>query len=282
MGILEPISGDVSVAGLTIHYREVGEGPVVLLIHGWPTSSFLWRKVMPHIGAQCRTIAIDLPGFGGSDKPVDRVYDLPSYIPVLEGFCDALQVGPSLSLAVHDAGGPIGLYWAMNSTRRLDRLAILNTLIYPEISLIERSFLAACRVPGLSSFLATPWSLRQTLRFGVKHPGRLEKEALEAISAPFSDPDSRKALVKTLVDFDPAALASIAEWLKSVDIPVQILRGAEDRILPKMGDTAKRLMADLPQLKEHVFEDCGHFLQEERPDDIGQLLAEFFWASNPG
>ena len=278
MSLPEPKIGSVVVDGLKIQFREVGAGPAVLLVHGWPSSSFLWRGVMPHIGGRCRTIAIDLPGFGGSDKPLDRVYDGPSYVPLLEGFCDALEIGPSLSLAVHDLGGPAGLYWASRSPRQIERLAILNTLIYPELSLMVRAFMAACRTPGVAGVLATPWALRQTLRFGLKRPGRASKEALAAISAPFGDADSRRVLIKTLAELDLAVLSEVAEWVSSREIPVQIVRGAGDRILPEMGKTAQRLLSDLPQARIHTFDDCGHFLQEERPDEVGQMLAEFFAA----
>ncbi|TXD39767.1 alpha/beta fold hydrolase [Lujinxingia vulgaris] len=271
----------VTARGLTIRYRELGQGPPVLLIHGWPTSSFVWRNVMPYIGVSCRAVAIDLPGFGGSDKPLNLTYDMAFYGSVLEEFCDLVGIGPTLSLVVHDIGGPIGLHWAMGSSYRLERLAVLNTLLYPDLSLMVRAFLLACRTPGLSRFLATPWSLRQTLRFGVRNQTCIDQRACDGVCTPYPDRPSRKALMRTLNDLDTDAFSDIVAWLPALNIPVQIIHGAGDRILPKMGQTAARLLRDLPQARLHTFEHCGHFLQEEAPDEVGALLSAFFKQPTP-
>ncbi len=266
-----------TVDDLSIAYREVGDGDPVLFFHGWPSSSLLWRNILPIVaGANRRAIAIDLPGFGDSDKPVDRTYSLDFYAKVIDGFCDALDLGPDLGIVIHDLGGPVALYWAMHTDRRLSHLAILNTLIFPELSWMARSFLGACKTPGLRSVLVTPWSLRRTLRFGVNSPERVAPEAYDGFCAPFPDRASRKALIKTIADPDLASLHDIAAWVTALDIPVQIVRGAKDRILPRMDHTADRILAALPQAQLETFDDCGHFLQEERPQEIGDVLARFF------
>lgn len=271
----------VAARGMNIRYREMGQGPPVLLIHGWPTSSFIWRNVMPPISGTCRAVAIDLPGFGGSDKPLDLTYDMALYASVLEEFCDRLELGPSLSLIVHDIGGPIGLSWAKSSSYRLDRLVVLNTLLYPDLSWMVRAFLLACRTPGVSRALSTPWSLRQTLRFGVRDQASVDQSTCEGICTPFPDRRSRRALMRTLNDFDTSGFSDLVNWLPTLNIPVQILYGAGDRILPKMGTTAARLLRDLPRAQLHTFEHCGHFLQEEVPDQIGALVSAFLSEPNP-
>src|SRR3954466_6795415 len=123
----------VQVDGLTIGYREQGEGPAVLLLHGWPTSSYLWRKIMPPIAQANRVIALDLPGFGGSDKPPEVRYDFGFFEGALDGFLAALGVD-EVAIAVHDLGGPIGVHWALSRRERVTKLALLNTLVYPEFS----------------------------------------------------------------------------------------------------------------------------------------------------
>ena len=74
----------VTVDSLCLHYLECGSGPPVLLLHGWPTSSFLWRNILPAIGATHRAIALDLPGFGQSDKPLDASYSFRFFERILE------------------------------------------------------------------------------------------------------------------------------------------------------------------------------------------------------
>src|SRR5919108_5448946 len=114
-------------------YRELGSGPPVLLIHGWPTSSFLWRDVMPPIARRNRVLAVDLPGFGASDKPTGMTYDFEFFERALDDFLAALDI-QELAIAVHDLGGPLGLHWALHRPDRVTRVALLNTLVYPEFS----------------------------------------------------------------------------------------------------------------------------------------------------
>jgi pimeloyl-ACP methyl ester carboxylesterase len=271
-------AGDVEVEGLRLHYREAGSGRPLLLLHGWPTSSFLYRNVLPHVAAERRAIALDLPGFGRSSKPLDVRYDFDFFARVLEGFLEALGVG-ELGLTVHDLGGPVGLYWASQQPAgRLDRLAILNTLVYPELSWAVRAFVVAGRTPGLRALLASQWGLKTALKLGVADPSRLPDDALEGFQAPFRDRSARRALLKAGTHFTPGGLKAIADWLPTVTLPVRVIYGAKDRILPDIARTVERLSRDMPQTEVTVFDDCGHFLQEERPDDLGSLLASFFAA----
>jgi pimeloyl-ACP methyl ester carboxylesterase len=123
----------LEAGGLTLAYRELGSGSPVLLLHGWPTSSFLWRDVMPPIGAHNRVLALDLPGFGGSDKPLGVRYDFELFERAIDDFLAALDID-EVAIGVHDLGGPIGLHWALHRTERVTRVALLNTLVYPEFS----------------------------------------------------------------------------------------------------------------------------------------------------
>src|SRR5688500_7200989 len=95
----------VNVSGLTLAYRELGSGPPVLLLHGWPTSSFLWRNVMPPIARVNRVVALDLPGFGGSDKPAGARYNFDFFERAIDGFLEQLGID-AVAIASHDLGGP--------------------------------------------------------------------------------------------------------------------------------------------------------------------------------
>ena len=261
--------------GLRLHYVAAGDGEPVVLLHGWPTSSFLWRNVMPEIAKGNRVIALDLPGFGLSDKPLDVSYSFRYFDRVLSDAFDALGL-ESTSLAVHDLGGPVGLYWACQHTERLQRLALLNTLVYPEVSWAVVLFVAACRLPGIRSYVASPAGLRFAMRFGVADRRRLTDEALANVQAPFVSRDARRALLKAGQNLSPKGFKEIAAKLPSLDVPVRVIYGERDRILPDVAKTMHRVQGDLPQTEVTVLADCGHFLQEERPEEIGRLLAEFF------
>ena len=267
----------IDAAGLTLAYRELGSGPPVLLLHGWPTSSYLWRDVMPPIAKRNRVIALDLPGFGASDKPPDGAYDFDFFESAIDGFLAELGVEET-GLAVHDLGGPVGLHWAIGRRSRVTRLALLNTLVYPEFSEAVMMFIRACTEPDLRDQLTSPQGLEAAMRLGVADESLLSDESIAAVQEPFAREQDRVTLAKAGIAIPPEGFAEIAAALPSLEMPVRVVYGERDRILPDIAQTAARLARDLPQAEVTALPDCGHFLQEERGEDVGKLLAEFFSA----
>ena len=265
----------VKVDGLELAYRELGSGPPVLLLHGWPTSSFLWRGVMPPIAEHNRVVALDLPGFGGSDKPLGIRYDFEFFERALDGFLAALDID-AVALAVHDLGGPVGVHWALQNPQRVTKLALLNTLVYPEFSEAVLMFIKACTEPELRAQLTSPQGLEAAMRLGLADETKLTDEALAAVREPFEDEDSRRALADAGIGLEIEGFAEIARGLPSLEVPVRIVYGERDRILPDVAETMARVKHDLPQAEVTALPDCGHFLQEEAPQEIGELLARFF------
>jgi haloalkane dehalogenase len=260
---------------LDLAYREAGAGPAVLLLHGWPTSSFLWRDVMPAVATGHRVIAPDLPGFGASDKPIDAGYGFDLFSRVLDEFLQALDVG-ELAIAGHDIGGPIALKWALDNPGRVKRLALLNTFIYPDFHESVFEFVKACTTPELRDRLTSPDGLQAALRLGVAEPARVADEAWQAIHEPFARREDRLALAAAGVGLEPDVFAGFPTRLAELRIPVLLLYGERDAILPDVGQTMHRLAHDLPQAELAPLPDYGHFLQEEAGDEIGRRLATFF------
>ncbi len=260
---------------LRLAYRDLGDGPPVLLLHGWPTSSFLWREVMRPIARANRVVALDLPGFGASDKPVGIRYSFDFFGRTLDLFLAHLGVD-QLGLAVHDLGGPVGLHWALNRPGRLTKLALLNTLVYPEFSEAVKEFVRACATPGLREQITSPAGLESILRDGLADPARLSPEVLAAVQEPFRTPETRRALADAGIGVSRKGFVQIARRLPALRIPVRVVYGSRDRVLPDVADTMARVKADLPQADVTTLPDCGHFLQEDAPEEVGALLARFF------
>jgi pimeloyl-ACP methyl ester carboxylesterase len=276
-GVVAPLKSDtVRVDDLTLHYFSAGEGQPVLLLHGWPTSALLWRNVTPAIAKQRRVLALDLPGFGGSDKPLDRRYDFAFFRRAIDGFLAALGITSQIGLVVHDLGGPVGLNWASQNPQRVERLALLNTLVYPELSLYVKAFMLACKTPGLKSMLSSRDGLKRALYLGIADRSRLRKDVLPGLLEPFKTQPARDAMLRAACQMDPDGLRDVASWLRNAGIPVRIIYGAKDRILPDIAKTVERVKRDVPNAEVTVFERSGHFLQEEEPEELGRLLAEFF------
>jgi haloalkane dehalogenase len=270
-----PVTKTVQVEELRLAYRELGDGPPVLLLHGWPTSSFLWRHVMAPIASPHRVVALDLPGFGDSDKPLGVRYSFELFARALDGFLAQLGID-RLGLAVHDLGGPIGLHWTLARPGRVTKLALLNTLVYPEFSEATKEFVRACLSPELREKLTSAAGLESILRDGLADPATLGDEVLAAVQAPFRSADARRALADAGVGLSLKGFAQIARQLPSLRIPVRVVYGARDRVLPDVAETMARVKHDLPQADVTVLPDCGHFLQEEAPAEVAALLARFF------
>lgn len=265
-----------NVDGLRIHYREYGSGSPVVLLHGWPTSAFLWRNVAPAVaGAGRRVIVPDLPGFGFSDKPLhDGAYTFASFAKTLDGFFAQLRIERT-ALVVHDLGGPVGLYWACRNPERIERLGILNTVVYPEMSWAVKLFIGSLHVPLAANWLCSPAGLRFSMWLGMRQSSRLTNEVAEGVIAPFPDGPSREALRRAGGELSGKGFFFIAQKLKRLKVPVRIVYGERDWILPDIADTARRLQQDLPRAEVTALPNCGHFLQEDDPETVGRLLAEF-------
>jgi pimeloyl-ACP methyl ester carboxylesterase len=266
----------VNVDGRTLAYREAGEGPAVLLLHGWLTSSFLWRNVMPPIARRRRVLALDLPGFGSSDKPTDVTYSYEFYTGAVRGFLDALEIG-DVALGLHDLGGPVGMRFALDDPSRVRAIALTNTLLYQEDSteLLEK-FVEGLQTPGVRESFTSPQGLEAALRLGTNSEAAVTEETIAGMVEPFASDEDRLALAKAGAELEDAVTATIARDLPSLRVPVRMIYGRQDRILESIEETVGRLQRDLPQLEVTALDGPGHFLQEEDPERLGELLAEFF------
>ena len=114
------------------------------------------------------------------------------------------------------------------------------------------------------------------MRDGLAEPARLRPEVLAAVQEPFRKAEARRALAAAGIGLSRKGFAQIASQLSTLRIPVRVVYGGQDRVLPDVGETMARVKVDLPQADVTVLPDCGHFVQEEAPADVGALLARFF------
>jgi haloalkane dehalogenase len=265
----------VEVDGLTLGYRDEGEGDVVLLLHGWPTSSFLWRGVMPAIARSNRVLALDMPGFGASSKPADARYGFDFFGAAIDGFLDALGI-EKVALAGHDLGGPIAVDWALRRPERVTRLALLNTLLYPDFDPSVMEFVTNLTTPGKREEATSDAGLEATIKFGVADESVVTPEVVAGVTAPFATVEDRLALARAGVGLEPERFVEISKGLPGLAMPVRVVYGEQDPILPDVADTMRRLAADIPHAQVTTLPGAGHFLQEDAPEEVGGLLAEFF------
>jgi haloalkane dehalogenase len=261
--------------GLRLAHIDEGEGPPVLFVHGEPTWSFLWRKVIvPVRGAGYRCVAPDLPGFGRSDKPVDvEWYSYDRHVAALAGLLEHLDLHGT-TLVVHDWGGPIGLRVAVEHPERIERIVILDTGLFTGRQKMSDAWLA------FRDFVARTEDLPigALVRGGCKRdPG---DEVIAAYDAPFPNAAAKAGarafplLIPTSPEMAGAqAGARALEALRGDPRPKLVLWADSDPVLPLA--TGQRLAAALGVEVHHVVPDAGHFLQEDAGPLIGETIADW-------
>ena len=266
----------IQVDGRTIAYREAGGGETpVVLVHGWPTSSFLWRNVLPVVGREHRALAPDLLGFGASDKPTDVTYDFELLTGALLGFLDALEL-ERIVLVGHDLGAPLTLRLALDHPERLRSLVLMNTLIHQEYMTDQlNDFVDALQTPGKRERFTSPETLEVIFRMGTAQEQSATAEALAGVSGPFATDEARLALAKAGSELELEVLGDLAARLSKLAVPLRVIYGEQDELLPTVGEGMARIKSELPATEVTALPNAGHFLQEDEPERVGELVAEF-------
>jgi haloalkane dehalogenase len=266
----------VDFEGYRMHVVDEGAGPPVLLLHGEPTSSFLWRNVIPPlVAAGRRAVAPDLIGFGRSDKPADSGwYSYDRHVASVERLVEVLGLR-GMTLVVHDWGGPIGLRFAVEHEELVDRLVILDTGIgggRPPSDTWLR-FREVVRTMGAAIDPA------RLVESGTVNG--LDDEARIAYAEPFPTPESKAGMLAfpELVPADPdhpntEPMNRVRDALRSWTKPTLIVWGAADAALPPA--LAYAFAELIPGAGEPiVVEGAGHFLQEDQPDAVAKAIVGF-------
>jgi haloalkane dehalogenase len=263
----------VEQEGLRMHYVDEGSGEPVLLLHGEPTWSFLYRKAIPPLAGVARVVAPDYFGFGRSDKPVERDwYSYDAHYRSIERFVDELDLR-DVTVVVHDWGGPIGLRLAVERADRVARIVITNTGLY------------AGRPPG-EAWLRFRAFVR---RVGTELiPGRLVQitcvselpdEVVAAYDAPFPVPEAKTGVVMfpELVPTEPdhpsaAVMLRVREALRGWTRPALVVFSDSDPIFsPRVGERFAELIPGA-ELGEPLA-GAGHFLAEDAGEELGARIA---------
>ena len=263
--------------GLRMHYLDEGAGEPVLLVHGEPTWSYLWRGIVPRLVASGRrAIAPDLLGFGRSDKPVEiawHSYD--RHAAALTRLVLALDLR-GLTVVVHDWGGPIGLRVAVENSERVERLVILDTGIAAGQAPSE----AWLRFRDAVRHVGDALDIGRLVAAGTARG--LADDVRAAYDAPFPTPAAKAGALAfpELVPTDPEhasaeAMGRVHDALRSWHKPALVVWGADDTVLPPR--VAERFVELIPGARgvPELVANASHFLQEDAPDDVAAAILRF-------
>lgn len=264
--------------GLRLAHLDEGDGAPVLFVHGEPTWSFLWRKVLaPVRDAGFRCIAPDLPGFGRSDKPVDLDwYSYDRHVAAIAPLLEQLDVRGA-TIVVHDWGGPIGLRLAVEHAERFERLVILDTGLFTGHQKMTEAWTAFRDFVERTEDLPVGMLVRGACK---NDPG---DEVIAAYEAPYPNAES-KAGARAFPLMIPRSpeLPGAAEGQRVLDAlredkrPTLMLWADSDPVLPLA--TGERFAEAIGREKPRVIENASHFLQEDAGAEIGRQVADWLVA----
>jgi haloalkane dehalogenase len=266
------------VDGLRLAHVDEGEGAPVVFLHGEPTWSFLWRKVMPPVrDAGFRCVAPDLVGFGRSDKPADMdFYTYDRHVALAGTLLEDLDLR-GVTMVVHDWGGPIGLRLAVEQAERVDRLVILDTGLFTGHQKMTDAWLAFRDFVARTEDLPVGFLVRGACK---NDPG---DQVIAAYDAPFPNVASKAGarafplLIPQTPDAPGAAAGQrVLASLREDGRPTLMLWGDSDPVLPI--SVAERFAESIGRPAPRAIENASHFLQEDQGPLIGGLIADWLRA----
>ena len=271
----------IEVNGLNVHYKIYGQGePAFILLHGFGASLFSWREAAEPLSQFGTVIAYDRPAFGLTERPLEwegeSPYSQNSQVELVIGLMDALGVKRAI-LVGNSAGGTIAMLTALKYPERIERLILVDPAVYagggapawirplfltPQMNRLGPLFARQIRERGVE-FIRSAWH----------DPSQITPEILEGYQKPLRAENWDKALWELTVSSRESGLA---ERLGEFNLPVLVVTGEDDRIVPTADSI--RLAGELLNAKLVVIPQCGHVPQEECPEAFMQAVTEFLAA----
>ena len=275
-----PYAGDV----LTVHYEEAGQGkPALLLLHGFAASTFSWREVLPALGDLGRTVAFDRPAFGLTERPLPETwrgdwarqnpYPPGAQVDLTVGLMDQLDIDQAV-LVGNSAGGAVAMLTALAHPERVKALVLIDPAVYSgdRSSPILRWLLNTPQMRRIGPLIARRiqgWGLNFA-RSAWHDPAKITDEIWAGYRKPLQVADWDRALWELTAANVPTGLA---ERLAELTLPVLVITGDDDRIVPTA--QSLRLATELPNAELVVVPACGHVPHEECPQAVLAAIRTF-------
>ena len=265
------------VDGATIHYQEFGEAnnPTVILIHGYTASAYVWNAAAPLLAAEnLRVVAVDLLGFGYSEKPASFDYTIASQARMISRFMNRLGIGRA-ALVGSSYGGAVAATLALDYAERVEKLVLVDAVINDDLKNAPIFRLAAVPVLGetVAPFLLdSKRFFRRRMRSTIAPENHriITQERVDSVARPLRAADAHRSVLRTARAWDANRVERDAQFIKQ---PTLIVWGAGDRVIPVRD--GEKLRDAILHSRLVVFKNCGHVPQEEAPEEFARAVADF-------
>lgn len=267
----------LSVDGIRLHYQEFGDeaAPAIILLHGYTASVYVWKTVAPMLAdAGLRVVALDLVGFGYSEKPRWFEYSIEAQARIVSRFMNRLGIGRAAILG-SSYGGAVAATLALDYPERVEKLILVDAVINDELKSHPILRLASFRGIGelITPFLFDSTRLmRNRMRDTIAKPNHhlITADRIESIRRPLSAADGHYSLLATSRAWHADRIGKDASLILQ---PTLILWGEDDSVTPIKD--AHKLQSDIPHSRLVVLKDCGHVPQEEKPEIFAEFVGAF-------
>ena len=280
----------IDVLGKQIAYVEMGEGDPIIFQHGNPTSSYLWRNIMPQLQSLCRCIAMDLIGMGDSEKLEDKgnmTYSYDTHKKYFDGFLDAIGVESNATLVIHDWGSALGFDWANDYPQRVKAICymegIVQSMEWEDWNEDAKGIFQGFRSPAGEEMI-----LEKNLFIEAVLPGSILRKLSDAemneYRRPFNDKKSRRPTLdwprQIPLENDPPEICRIvdsySQWMAENNIPKLFINAEPGAIL--IGK--QREFCRTWKNQKEVTVKGSHFIQEDSPNEIGNAIFDWLKGIN--
>lgn len=270
----------VEVLGSKMHYIDEGEGDPILFLHGNPTSSYLWRNIIPYVTDEYRAIAVDLIGMGKSDKP-EIGYTYQDHSRYLQAFISELDL-EDVTLVIHDWGSVLGFEYAMLNEDEVVGIAFMEAIIPPRFPSRDPigGSLGRFRTPeGEELILGQNMFVERILRNSVVRG--LTEEEMQHYREPFTTRESRLPTLQWPRELPAAGeparnvelVTRIGEWMQETEIPMLHLWARPGALNNE--DFAKEMVRRVENIQSTFIGAGRHYVQEDQPEMIGRAIADW-------
>jgi pimeloyl-ACP methyl ester carboxylesterase len=267
----------VEIDGATVHFQEFGDAanPTLLLIHGFTASAYVWKTVAPVLADEgFHVVAVDLIGFGYSDKPSWFDYKITSQARMISRFMNRLGIGRA-TVVGSSYGGAVALTLALDYAERVEKLVLVDAVINDEAT--NHPIMRLAKIPGLGEVI-TPFLIDSKAFMKMRMQGTLApanhqlitKDRIESIIRPLKAKDGHNAVLRAGRNWDANRIERDAHL---VNQPTLIIWGEEDGVIPI--HCGESLYSSILNSRFVVLKNCGHVPQEEKPELFVQLVNSF-------